>query len=527
MPSDREPGQQAGGGRERLRLGVERRPHRPDEQDRDRDRPGERREGDRAGGARRVERRVVGEGRDRGSARRARAGRRAAAPRAGSAPARRPRTGSGGRASRCGARAARCRPRSAAARAAARPRAARASSRGRGCRRAGCTRRAPASIGSSAVVEGEDQLEHRRPGGDEGLRRDRLGAVGVGGRHRALAVGADPERLDARRGAGRPARRGRPGRPAGRARPRSRRAGRARSNFVGGDRRGRSGRAGPTGCRGPSRSRSRTAAFGSGTPGCEIAKAASTFVRAAAARRSARSTPSAPSPPPSVEAKISVWLRRERPRSSARPSSVAVADALVVAPVPSAVSRAATTRIVRSDVPGSVRITFSSLTSSPSKLESKVWVETSPPSIPEKRSWTRSATAWSPAEPGVRSGASATIERAVRAASDAVEGRRRDRRRQRIRDRLEREHQHRDRGDGGQQGCAIDPRVEHLWGGETNLSAWRGLGSHPARRRRGVDSDASGVSAPQGGVRSRGRARRSRGRSISSPQGASISSSST
>ena len=63
-------------------------------------------------------------------------------------------------------------------------------------------------------------------------------------------------------------------------------------------------------------------------------------------------------------------------------------------------------------------MTFSSLTSSPSKLESNDCVATWPPSIPEKRSSTRSATALSPADPGVRSGASATIERAVRAASE-------------------------------------------------------------------------------------------------------------
>ena len=113
-----------------------------------------------------------------------------------------------------------------------------------------------------------------------------------------------------------------------------------------------------------------------------------------------------------------VCLRRERPRLSASASRVAVADALVVAPGPSAESRAATIRIVRSEIPGRVRMTFSSLTSSPSKLESNDCVETSPPSIAEKRSWTKSAVARSPLAPGVRSGASATIERAVRAASD-------------------------------------------------------------------------------------------------------------
>ena len=49
--------------------------------------------------------------------------------------------------------------------------------------------------GRVGVVEGEDQVEHRAPGGGQRLRRDRLGDVVAGG-NAALAVGADRERLD-------------------------------------------------------------------------------------------------------------------------------------------------------------------------------------------------------------------------------------------------------------------------------------------------------------------------------------------
>ena len=121
--------------------------------------------------------------------------------------------------------------------------------------------------------------------------------------------------------------------------------------------------------------------------------------------------------PPSVEAKISVPSRSERPSESARESSSAVAAALVAAPGPSAESRWAITSRVRSELPGSVRTMFRRVTSSPSWLASKSCTATSPPSIAEKRSRTRSPTSSSPAEPGSRSAASSTIVRALRAAS--------------------------------------------------------------------------------------------------------------
>ena len=354
------------------------------------DRPGE------GGEARSARRRRLGgapgrRGRPgRGSARRARTGTRAAALRAGSAPARRPRRASGGSASHCGARAATCRRRSAAERAAARRRAARASSRGRGCRRPGCSRRDPRPPARRCRSRVRISSSMVSPEARERLRRDRLGAV-LAGRDPAFAVSADRDRFDpgaAQRDLLAEADRvGESREPDPRARAPGRAGRSCRSRC-----RARSGRAGRRGCRVPSPDPITNGGFGSGTPGWEITSASSTSSGRGSASTSCRA-PSAPSLPPSVEAKISVWVRRERPRSSASPSRVAVADALVAAPGPSAESRWATTRIVRSDVPGSVRITFSSFTSSPSKLESNDWVETSPPSIAENRSRTRSATA--------------------------------------------------------------------------------------------------------------------------------------
>ena len=159
------------------------------------------------------------------------------------------------------------------------------------------------------------------------------------------------------------------GRRAGRARPRPRERGRARRSCRRRSR-GRSRRAAPRGCRRRSPSRSRTGGCGSWTPGWEITIASSMVVGVRAAPRSARVAPSVPSLPPSVEAKIIVCVaaraaevvgereqrRRRRRRSSSRP-----------APRRSRGRRrsgsSARTR------PGMVRTTFSSLTSSPSKLE--------------------------------------------------------------------------------------------------------------------------------------------------------------
>ncbi len=106
-------------------------------------------------------------------------------------------------------------------------------------------------------------------------------------------------------------------------------------------------------------------ASGFSTPGWEITIASSIAPGAGRSSISWRA-PAAPSLPPSVEAKIIVLVRRDRPRSSASPRRVAVAAALVAAPGPSAESRWASTRIVRSDDPGSVRMTFRIVTSSPS-----------------------------------------------------------------------------------------------------------------------------------------------------------------
>ncbi len=108
-----------------------------------------------------------------------------------------------------------------------------------------------------------------------------------------------------------------------------------------------------------------------------------------------------------------------------------------------------------------------------------------------------------------------------------VERRGRDRGLERVRYRREREHEHDERDERGQQCGAVDPRVEHRWGGETNLSAW------PKPRLASSSSTTRSRFRRFWRTRSARRATRSwspamvaRG-STSSPAGASISSSST
>ena len=166
-------------------------------------------------------------------------------------------------------------------------------------------------------------------------------------------------------------------------------------------------------------------------------------------------------------------LRRERPRSSARPSSVAVADALVVGARARRPSRARRQkdRAVRGSRAGSgsrSQLDVVALEARIEGLDSRPRRPRSPRSAPRRGPRRRVAGRSRRAvggecddRPG-RARCLGTVEGGVAkpAASSgfgigANENMSSD-----------------ERGDGGQQGGAIDPRVEHGCGGETNLLAW-------------------------------------------------------
>ena len=194
--------------------------------------------------------------------------------------------------------------------------------------------------------------------------------------------------------------------------------------------------------------------------------------------------------------------------------------ALVVAPGPLGGVAARRRRgSSASECPGRVRTTFSSVTSSPSKLESNVWVG-------DLAALDRREALLDEVGDGVVAGRARASARAPGRRSSGRSGPPRSRRRsgvatgrrQRVRDRLEREHEHDERDHGGHQGGAIDPRVEHRWGGETNLS---GMAEASARILL-VDDEESiqtllGVPAPQGRLRGGRRPRRPRGPRSASP----------
>ena len=79
---------------------------------------------------------------------------------------------------------------------------------------------------------------------------------------------------------------------------------------------------------------------------------------------------------------------------------------------------------------------------------------------------------------------------------------------------LQREQQHDDRHQRGREGCTVDAKADHERRDANYPLAngrGRGIGSHPARRRRAFGADAAHLSAPQGRLRGRGGSRRSRG----------------
>ena len=182
---------------------------------------------------------------------------------------------------------------------------------------------------------------------------------------------------------------------------------------------------------------------GSATPGWEIAIADRRRSRASGSASSSSRAPlgalrAAVGRGEDDRAVVALGRRGRRRGRSARPSPRRSTR-------PRALGRSrgeARTRIVSSEAPGRVRITFSSSTSSPSKSESKSWVETRAALDPIRSARGRCRRPRGrPPTPGCGRGASGD-RRAVPGRLGAVELGGRDRLLERVRDRLEREHHH-------------------------------------------------------------------------------------